>query len=399
MYLFRASSGPTFVSVSYNRNRISLKIKTYLLVILGLMTASQMLWSQNPEFMRPGDVNNDELVDGLDILFWAIASEGTPTGPERTFDGTAFEFPIPVRPGDLWEQTFANGLNFLFADCDGNGVIDSMDLEVINMNFGMTAPGVSIKEEETNEEIDPQIKLNSLEDVFIIDTDVEVDFDLSNGQVNRIDGFIGASFLFKYNPIDPRSQRMGVFRFEVLDNAWFAAGEGDDVNFRWRDDREKGEIEFFIWRKDGQPIPSPPDGGGNLGTLTIVIAEDLLGSLQAKLEIESIKLLDKVLEPVPAAGDILIRDIGPNRVVDRQTSARYVEAFPVPADEELTVRMKDPQLDMNFLEVYDLQGRLWKRVEVNANKAVLDAASLPSGMFMLKIFTDYGIFVRPANRR
>ena len=397
MYLFKATTDHTFVIVSYNRNSISLKITTYLLGVIVLLALPQLLAGQDPEFMRPGDVNNDGQVSDVDRLLWAIAKGAT--GPERTFNSIAFEPPVPLRPSDFWEETFVNGLNYLFADCDGNGIVDSLDLEVIRMNFGSVAPGVSVDDTEPDPATNPQLYMIATQQFFLKDSIEEVDLVLRdhpdpNTGFRR---FAGISFLFNYNPEDTEF-REEIFNLVVTDQAWIAAGDSSTVDFLVTDDRDSGKVELFIWKKSGSVVV-PPGGEGQVGTSRIVIAEDLLGSIQAKFELENITIMNDQLRPVPAAGDILIRPIQESvQVIDRETSSRYVEAFPVPAEGELTVRVKDPAWVMDFIEVYDLQGRLWRRVEVNANEVVLDAHGLPSGMFMLKIYTAYGIFVRPVNR-
>ena len=67
----------------------------------------------------PGDINNNGTVNNVDLLYWGIAqgSAGLPRDEEGT-DWGAYSI------DDLWGQTFSNGLDYAYADCDGNGFVE-----------------------------------------------------------------------------------------------------------------------------------------------------------------------------------------------------------------------------------------------------------------------------------
>jgi len=83
----------------------------------------------------PGDCNNDGMVNSTDIVYWnyAVGSTG-PIRPNATTDCVA-------QPSPNWSLSFgdiASGnpeINGKHLDCDGNGIINNQDVDVIVSNY------------------------------------------------------------------------------------------------------------------------------------------------------------------------------------------------------------------------------------------------------------------------
>ena len=112
------------------------KIKTTMIrftFLLLLIFACAIAHSQ--VIMFPGDANNDGVANQYDIL---------PVGVAYGMEG----FP---RPGasPIWQPQFqpfawpqnlpVSGVNLAFVDSDGNGLIDSLDIDAIAFNFASTS--------------------------------------------------------------------------------------------------------------------------------------------------------------------------------------------------------------------------------------------------------------------
>ena len=85
----------------------------------------------NAQFlMFPGDTNNDGIANYYDILPIGLAYDSL--GPPRelpSFNWEAQEF-FP------WGKILPfSGVEYGFIDCDGNGIIDSLDVEAIALNY------------------------------------------------------------------------------------------------------------------------------------------------------------------------------------------------------------------------------------------------------------------------
>jgi hypothetical protein len=82
--------------------------------------------------MWPGDTNDDGQVDHKDLLNIGLL-HGT-NGPVRPVPGVAFEEQI----APAWPSNLNSGLNQANVDCDGNGLIESQDLTLVEAYYGRT---------------------------------------------------------------------------------------------------------------------------------------------------------------------------------------------------------------------------------------------------------------------
>ncbi|MEO0790803.1 MAG: hypothetical protein AAFY36_19215, partial [Bacteroidota bacterium] len=99
-----------------------------------LLLLATLVPETKAQFVWPGDVNNNGIVNQVDLLYVGIAFGAT--GPGRPDENTDWEA-MPV-PG-LWSESFPDGLNYHYADTDGNGVVNSDDVDdAIEGNYGLT---------------------------------------------------------------------------------------------------------------------------------------------------------------------------------------------------------------------------------------------------------------------
>ena len=102
----------------------TLFLAVFLQLIIPRAISAQNIW--------PGDINNNGVVNGIDLLYLGVAFDEE--GPLRPDAGTSWQ----AHPmGDSWGQNFPNGMNYAFADADGNGIVNEADLQsAIISNFG-----------------------------------------------------------------------------------------------------------------------------------------------------------------------------------------------------------------------------------------------------------------------
>ena len=88
----------------------------------------------NDDCVYPGDVNKDGIVNGLDVL--VLATNLGEAGPSRNG-------PLAWQPlyAEDWEAKTIYGINLKHSDCNGDGVIDTLDLNVINNHWGFRNDG------------------------------------------------------------------------------------------------------------------------------------------------------------------------------------------------------------------------------------------------------------------
>lgn len=107
------------------------KFTTGILLLL-LAFLSPVLTAQE-SLVWPGDVNNSGTVNGIDMLFWAHAY-----GAKGDLRPAASSNWVGQQMGVPWEKSFPGGLNFAYADPDGDGQANGRDFRLLSQNLHRT---------------------------------------------------------------------------------------------------------------------------------------------------------------------------------------------------------------------------------------------------------------------
>ena len=84
-----------------------------------------------PEIVWPGDANDDSIVNNYDILAIGIAYGAT--GPSRPDASIIWQAQCDY----AWTNSFLGGVNFVQADCNGDGIINDLDTLAVAANYGL----------------------------------------------------------------------------------------------------------------------------------------------------------------------------------------------------------------------------------------------------------------------
>lgn len=83
------------------------------------------------DMVLPGNFDNDATANGKDLLYWGVAhGYKGPDRPNSTTDWTPQNSPN-------WDNS-VNGINSKHQDANGDGVVDTFDLDVLKNNYGET---------------------------------------------------------------------------------------------------------------------------------------------------------------------------------------------------------------------------------------------------------------------
>jgi len=132
--------------------------------------------------IHPGDFNMDGVVNVSDVLFWGLAHGNT--GPARNNATTDWT----PQPADDWSESVSI-VNNKYQDGDGNGLIDTFDLDVFYLNYDKTH----------NNQITPIIESQHK---------IEIDYDYRSHGADKMhtylintkaDTLCGVSFTFDYS--------------------------------------------------------------------------------------------------------------------------------------------------------------------------------------------------------
>lgn len=224
--------------------------------------------------MWPGDANRNGICNNVDILWIGLASQdeiGGPSRPDADFSWTA------QTPGEDWASSFpVSGINYLYADTDGNGWIDGTDLNIFPELAGQTneffsgllgaeLPGDDLFFEVSNlapspgEEVTVSIHLgdpdNIIQDIYGIAFDIGWDTSIVNEDATVFEihggwlGFVPAEEFYSYIKLDSPSGLVEPSVAFTRVRSTPATGQGEIMRMRI-------VIEDVIVGLDGLPVDS-----------------------------------------------------------------------------------------------------------------------------------------------
>ncbi|MDX2002985.1 MAG: T9SS type A sorting domain-containing protein [Chitinophagales bacterium] len=204
----------------------------------------------------PGDANNDGRVDASDIFNIGLAFGST--GPVRVHAALAWE----GQTAEGWTASFSNGLNYKYADCDGNGIIDATDTVAILANFN-EYHGRPI----TSREAGPEIFMVPPVDTISLSTFIEIPIHLGTAALPAEDVY-GVAFTIQY---DPDLVDVASINFNV-DSSWLG-DYGTDLIYIKKN--VPGYMQVGLARNNF----NSKDGYGRLGGVSFITTDNLSGRL------------------------------------------------------------------------------------------------------------------------
>ncbi len=363
-------------------------MKSVLFFIISFLLFSQTFSAQ---VIWPGDVNNNGIVNEIDLLFlgYAFGETGSPRAVINA------EWAAQAALAE-WEGNFPDGLNFVYADCNGDGSIDELDAEVIQANINQVHDDVPfIPDEilEATQGLDPSFNLLSGDITFVPGQTIELSIGLGDETIS-IKELLGLSFTIK---TDPQLIKADQTTFEFSEVSWIEPLENSTIALQINNE-ETGNYTVAISRIDQQPV----GGAGLLGTLSFVIQEnaiDLLIRDTITLTIDSVTVTDGAFEKVPIAP----KDIFLVLEDSLRTSAYHpildkIKLYPNPIIRWLLLQRNNLPIDK--VELVNALGQTVFEKELNQSPfQSLDFQEIPKGFYWLKIISkEYGIRSEPIQK-
>ncbi|MCB0572301.1 MAG: choice-of-anchor L domain-containing protein [Phaeodactylibacter sp.] len=325
---------------------------------IGCDTATVFIWLDAPSAacrgVWPGDVNNDGKVNQVD--HWAIGLGYGQSGPARP--GASLDW--VAQPMINWGSTitFIYQFNSKYADCNGNGLINSDDTYAIYLNWGLThslapqAPGFPNKTAASG---------------FSRETETALAFSLGSAQQPLADAY-GLAFEVHYAP-----GSAGELSFDAGDSWLGEEGQDMMVLQKWDDAMGIGYISLV------RTTHTAVTGHGLVGRVIL----NCSGGDCDQLGIRNIQLLQ-------ADGHAF--DIGAELPLEGSVTeasealARQVAVYPNPAMGLLKAEVP-AQAEAELWPANG--GRAWRgRLEQGLNE--IDVSNLQSGVYALMIQMEKG---------
>jgi len=263
-------------------------------VILLLITQwGAILYAQSQQIW-PGDINDNGIVNGVDLLYHGVA-EGN-IGPERTETGTDWE---GYSSAPSWQNSFTDGINFSNADVNGRGKVEQGDRKVLwRQNYGNTHGTVNPDTYSIGDAAQNPVLLLAANNNTLEAGDA-LSLNLSLGDASRsIDHFFGITFTIKFDPqyfadeLTAPLWNPNVVSLDLLPNTWLNGTNGNGAEVFIQLNNDAGEIEVVILRKE----LGESSGHGDIASIMIIV-EDIvfLEDVNTGITVEKIKMVDQNL--------------------------------------------------------------------------------------------------------
>ncbi|MCB0565325.1 MAG: T9SS type A sorting domain-containing protein [Phaeodactylibacter sp.] len=351
-----------------------------LIIVLAICSGLSPIVAQP---VWPGDVNNNGIVNAVDLLYYGQAFGSM--GPPRQEISTEWQ---AESPPVLWPQSFPNGLNFAYADCDGSGMVDNDDFdEAIDENFDKMH-GIQESDGFVNGVVGSAPQIHLTPSATLVEAGAEIDISLSLGDQDfPIPSFYGVAILLSY---DAELLHDDSFEFEFENSNWITSPKKE---FFKQPDDAPGKAQISITRLNQQ---SQGPGFGEVGKFSIVI-EDIIVGLEAdtfQLWIDSILLVDASLNAYPMASDTATIIIAKDTTLvsnSERPAAAGINLFPNPASDMFYIQCQAP---LKELQLFDALGRafLIDTQNLDEHSYRINAHEVPSGLYWLVGRTTDGSF-------
>lgn len=338
---------------------------------------------ENDKVVWPGDTDNNGLVDHFDLLNIGLAygTLGYPR-PNASLNWEA-QFGAP------WSDATPNTqIDYRHIDTDGNGAVTANDTLALALNYRRFNEFWNGEDGFTEREDLPESARTVGTPLFVETYPVAEGsmpvFDVMLGdEANTNNTVYGLAFSIDYDPlaIVPGSIKMS------FSDSWMGQ-EGDDMLTFYRVDTQNHKVHVAMTRTDGTDIT----GSGPIAQLLVTIEDVIFRSnnYEIPISIEKARLItsrEEIVSVVEQSSTITVETT--TNTLDAALD-RQLKVYPVPAKDILF--LNTPQLRIENIELYDLEGRLLQSWKGHPNQLPLN--HLAQGTYALRLITDQGVAVR-----
>ena len=248
--------------------------------------------------LKPGDANNDNICNNLDVLNVGAAFSQSGIAREGIFKTTVWG----VVKAFNWTGNFS--FNYKFADANGDGIVDSTgDVATIFKNYNQT---INFPSQAYSPLGGKSFVLTCLDTFKVSNTEKSFQISIALGAQNdRITNSYGIAFTINY---DTNFMKAQTIKFKPSN--WFL-NNTNVLQFSYNNTKA-GELDVAISQKNGQNST----GGGEMGIIEIVI-EDVLGLIDGarpKFNITKALLVDSSMNKIPltlplAAKEVVVKKL------------------------------------------------------------------------------------------
>ncbi|MDZ4844124.1 MAG: T9SS type A sorting domain-containing protein, partial [Chitinophagales bacterium] len=372
--IIAATGGRTPYAFQWNNNAtgreiFDLHIGNYTCTVTDANSCSNTIQITIPETnlcVWPGDANADGLVNKKDILKvgHAFGKRGSPRyRPSIDWKGQTC---------DDWEQEFRNQVNHKHADCNGNGVVNRLDITAVHQNYFLSHDKTDIN----GTPADPLIYFGEIEPQpagSIVQLPVYF-----GTEALQVHDFYGIIFSLNF---DNAFVEEGSAAFE-MEESWVGI-HGTDAEVFSHEFFNESVLEVAITRTNQTGI----SGYGKIGTLSFRTRDDLQienSALQFSFSDVEYETADETEKEVfQQDGEIQL--VAPTGVTTLE--AEYIKVYPNPATEKLYIDIT--KADVEEICLMNLYGQCLHKITHPEKETIeIITAELPQGTYLLQFKTN-----------
>lgn len=331
----------------------------------------------------PGDADHDLTVNNFDVL--AVGLSYNRTGNNRTNATTQYY----LQKATDWNTTHYYGYNDKFADCNGDGVINIADVNVIDQNYIALAQNIFNHRDLQNDSIPfvtlafdsiPTFTNNNTCEVAQITADI-----IAGNATLPLENTYGIAFSINY-PFENDS----CFNINVeLDSAsWLQTN--DSIIFFYKNVPAYQRVDVAIVRKDGMAR----SGIGSIGTVNIItegavfVNGRIAGDVNYTFSVTDVAAITNIGEKIDITGSTI--DMGFIIASTQQHKIEGLNFYPNPLSNKLFIQAKEI---IETIKISDLSGKLIHQLSLNKNAIEVDCSNLSKGMYIIEIKSNNGVSI------
>lgn len=324
----------------------------------------------------PGDANNDGIANVYDI----------------TRVGQGFGFSGLARPNAStnWVGQAAYNwagsaiLDYKYADCDGNGVIEYADFQVVQLNYGLTH--LKSQEPMPRSSGDPLLRIYADEDTLLAGDTITFHIDIADS-LNPVLDFYAIAF----DVIIDSALLVPNVSFSSYNQNFIGAPGSVIYGF-----------DTTIWQASMLQLgftklnQTNITGYGNIANVSYILIDDIAGKTSMEEMYATCQVYFTNVVAISADGTFIPLDVQGDTVVVRQVVsstgelivADDIKLYPVPTSDLLSIALPS-NATIQQIEVYSSVGTLVSANTINNLQTVsFDVSDYPSGYYFVKILTN-----------
>lgn len=373
----RSASGQTEKSLELMKKQVAELQQRYSKGALTPCTGIS-LCQAGEDCVWPGDANKDKKANMLDILHIGYAFGES--GPARSMASVNWD----AQRAANWSNTFPDGINIKHADANGDGMVDSLDVLPILLNYNKTHN----KKDETNapNAADPVLAIDILEDSVKMGEPFTVRVKLGDGSVKPEDVH-GIAFSINY---DNKVIDSGSVDPQML-GGWLGDSETDIIGIV-KDDYQNGKTDVGVTRKNRIGVSD----SGIIINFKYVISDNISGGFRptTTLNLADVRMVNSKLQQMPVVTQSdsvkIINKV--NAIAEPKFIANNIKLYPNPAQSVLNIELGKTKVQA--IRLLSIHGKeLMNIAQPQTTSVSLDVNPLPTGIYLVQVQSTGGTLI------